>query len=126
METPPDPHYRHLSPAEIISHSVWLYHVFSLSFLDWNSSWRHAAARVSRTVCVGTVPACLHAPKRRRSSSPPSPANLSASFAQSGSKWSRERAPRNQAARTPVKRSSDKMERYNGASIIDRGNPPTK
>src|SRR5579863_8505043 len=31
MTPPPDPHYRHRFPAEIISHAVWLYHVFSLS-----------------------------------------------------------------------------------------------
>jgi putative transposase len=31
---PPDPHYRHRFPAEIISHAVWLYHVFSLSLRD--------------------------------------------------------------------------------------------
>jgi putative transposase len=31
MKTPPDPHYRHRFPAEIISHAVWLYHVFSPS-----------------------------------------------------------------------------------------------
>ena len=29
-----DPHYRHRFPAEIISHAVWLYHVFSLSLRD--------------------------------------------------------------------------------------------
>jgi putative transposase len=34
MTTPPDPHYRHRFPAEIISHAVWLYHVFSLSLRD--------------------------------------------------------------------------------------------
>ena len=34
MKPPPDPHYRHRFPAEIISHAVWLYHVFSLSFRD--------------------------------------------------------------------------------------------
>jgi putative transposase len=34
MTPPPDPHYRHLFPAEIISHAVWLYHVFSLSLHD--------------------------------------------------------------------------------------------
>ena len=32
MKPPSDPHYRHRFPAEIISHAVWLYHVFSLSF----------------------------------------------------------------------------------------------
>ena len=30
----PDPHHRHRFPAEIISHAVWLYHVFSLSLRD--------------------------------------------------------------------------------------------
>src|SRR4051812_11902244 len=34
MKLPPDPHYRHRFPAEIISHAVWLYHVFSLSLRD--------------------------------------------------------------------------------------------
>ena len=34
MKRPPDPHYRHRFPAELISHAVWLYHVFSLSFRD--------------------------------------------------------------------------------------------
>jgi putative transposase len=34
MTSSPDPHYRHRFPAEIISHSVWLYHVFSLSLRD--------------------------------------------------------------------------------------------
>jgi putative transposase len=34
MKSSPDPHYRHRFPAEIISHAVWLYHVFSLSLRD--------------------------------------------------------------------------------------------
>ena len=34
MRLPPDPHYRHRFPAEIIGHAVWLYHVFSLSLRD--------------------------------------------------------------------------------------------
>jgi putative transposase len=34
MTPPPDPHYRHRFPAEIISHAVWLYHMFSLSLRD--------------------------------------------------------------------------------------------
>ena len=34
MRRRPDPHYRHRFPAEIISHAVWLYHAFSLSFRD--------------------------------------------------------------------------------------------
>jgi putative transposase len=34
MKPPPDPHYRHQFPAEIISYAVWLYRVFSLSLRD--------------------------------------------------------------------------------------------
>ncbi len=34
MKPPPDPHYRHRFPAEIIGYAVWLYHVFSLSLRD--------------------------------------------------------------------------------------------
>src|ERR1700739_3395785 len=34
MKPQPDPHYRHRFPAEIISHAVWLHHVFSLSLRD--------------------------------------------------------------------------------------------
>ena len=34
MKLPPNPHRRHRFPAEIISHAVWLYHVFSLSLRD--------------------------------------------------------------------------------------------
>lgn len=34
MKPPSDLHYRHRFPAEIISHAVWLYHVFSLSLRD--------------------------------------------------------------------------------------------
>jgi putative transposase len=34
MQASPNPHYRHRFPAEIISHAVWLYHVFSLTFRD--------------------------------------------------------------------------------------------
>jgi putative transposase len=34
MKKPPDPHHRHRFPANLISHVVWLYHVFSLSFRD--------------------------------------------------------------------------------------------
>jgi putative transposase len=34
MKHRPDPHYRHRFPAEIISHAVWLYHTFCLSFRD--------------------------------------------------------------------------------------------
>ena len=34
MKPAPDPHYRHRFPADIISHAVWLYHVFRLIFRD--------------------------------------------------------------------------------------------
>src|ERR1700690_4642453 len=34
MRNPPNPHYRHRFPAELISHAVWLSPVFSLSFRD--------------------------------------------------------------------------------------------
>jgi putative transposase len=34
MKRAPDPHHRHRFPAEIISHAVWLYHTFCLSFRD--------------------------------------------------------------------------------------------
>jgi hypothetical protein len=31
MKSLSDPHYRHRFPAEVVSHTAWLYHVFSLS-----------------------------------------------------------------------------------------------
>jgi len=34
MKASPDPHYRHRFPAEVISHAIWLYFVFSLSLRD--------------------------------------------------------------------------------------------
>jgi putative transposase len=34
MSQAPDPHHGHRFPAEIISHAIWLYHVFSLSLRD--------------------------------------------------------------------------------------------
>jgi hypothetical protein len=34
MTPEPNPYHRHRFPAEIISHAVWLYHVFSLSLRD--------------------------------------------------------------------------------------------
>jgi putative transposase len=34
MKRVPDPHHRHRFPAEIISHAVWLYFTFCLSFRD--------------------------------------------------------------------------------------------
>lgn len=37
MNPPPNPSYRHRFPAKIISHAVWLYHIFSLS--PWGRFW---------------------------------------------------------------------------------------
>jgi putative transposase len=34
MKPPPDSRYHNRFPAEIISHAIWLYHVFSLSLRD--------------------------------------------------------------------------------------------
>jgi putative transposase len=34
MKKPPNPHYRHRFPADLINHAVWLYHMFSLSLRD--------------------------------------------------------------------------------------------
>jgi putative transposase len=34
MKKQPNPHHRHRFPADLISHAVWLYHVFNLSFRD--------------------------------------------------------------------------------------------
>ncbi len=34
MSQPPSTHRGHRLPAEIISHAIWLYHVFSLSLRD--------------------------------------------------------------------------------------------
>ena len=34
MTAPPNLHYRHRFSSEIISHAVWLYHVFSVSLRD--------------------------------------------------------------------------------------------
>ena len=44
MKSPPDPNYRHRFPATIISHAVWLYHVFSLSLRDVDYFWLSAAS----------------------------------------------------------------------------------
>ena len=44
MKPPPDPHYRHRFPAEVISHAVWLYHVLSLSLRDVELSSPNAAS----------------------------------------------------------------------------------
>jgi putative transposase len=48
MKPPPNPHYRHRFPAEIISHAVWLYHVFSLSLRDVKLLFAERGVVVSR------------------------------------------------------------------------------
>ena len=47
MRHPPDPHYRHRFPAELISHAFWLYHVFSLRFRDVEQIMRERGVTVS-------------------------------------------------------------------------------
>src|ERR1051326_2709690 len=52
MTPPPDPPYRHRFPAEIISHAVWLHHVFSLSLRDVELLLAERGVVVSyQTVC---------------------------------------------------------------------------
>ncbi len=70
MKSSPDPHYRHRFSAEIISHAVWLYHVFSLSLRDVALLLAERGIVVSyetvRRWCMtfgGTFAACL---RRRR------------------------------------------------------------
>jgi len=55
MKPPPDPHYRHRFPAEIISHAVWLYHVFSLSLRDVELMLAERGVGVLRD-CTALVP----------------------------------------------------------------------
>ena len=43
MKRAVDPHRRHRFPAEIISHAVWLYFTFCLSFRDVELMLRNAA-----------------------------------------------------------------------------------
>jgi hypothetical protein len=56
MKSRPDSHYRHRFPAEIISHAVWLYHVFSLSLRDCelllrpSQTWEVLHRRTKRTI----------------------------------------------------------------------------
>jgi hypothetical protein len=44
MTPQPATYYRHRFPAEIVSHAVWLYHVFSLSRRDVGKRKRMTAA----------------------------------------------------------------------------------
>jgi hypothetical protein len=43
MRQPPNPHYRHRFPAELISHAVWLYHVFT-------ADWKAAMGKLSKPI----------------------------------------------------------------------------
>jgi len=53
MKKRPDLHYRHRFPAELISHAVWLYHVFSLSFRDVELILAERGVIVSKASVVG-------------------------------------------------------------------------
>jgi hypothetical protein len=46
MTPPPDPNYRHRFPAEIISHAVWLYHVFRTPIFSIACSTRYLHLRL--------------------------------------------------------------------------------
>ena len=39
IKPPADPNYSHRFPAEIVSHAVWLYHVFNLSLRNAALLW---------------------------------------------------------------------------------------
>lgn len=51
MRPPPDPHYRHRFPAEVINHAVWLYHVFSLSLHETVRRWCRKFGQTLPMVC---------------------------------------------------------------------------
>jgi hypothetical protein len=57
MKPPSDPHYRHRLSAEIISHAVWLYYMFGLSFacVTLSCFWLSEALSPS-SPSVGTSP----------------------------------------------------------------------
>ena len=59
MKLPPDPDYRHRFPAEIISHAVRLYHVFSFSLRDV------VLLLAELGVVVSCVTALVHEPAER-------------------------------------------------------------
>lgn len=70
MKPPPDPHYRHRFPAEVISHAVWLYHVFDLSLRDVELLLAERGITVSyetvRRWCQKFGRSFAHAMRRRR------------------------------------------------------------
>jgi putative transposase len=70
MKTPPHPHYRHRFPAELISHAVWLYHTFSLSFRNVELILAERGVVVSyesiRRWCLKFAASFAHNLRRRR------------------------------------------------------------
>jgi len=66
----PDPQYRHRFPAEVISHAVWLCHVFSLSLRDVELLLAERGVTVSyetvRRWCQRFSGSFAHAMRRRR------------------------------------------------------------
>jgi putative transposase len=70
MKTPPDPHHRHRFPAELISHAVWLYHTFGLSFRDVELILAERGVVVSyesiRRWCLKFAGSFAHNLRRRR------------------------------------------------------------
>jgi putative transposase len=70
MKSSPDPHYRHRFPAEVISHAVWLYHVFSFSLRDVELLLAERGVTVSyetvRRWCRKFGGSFAHAMRRRR------------------------------------------------------------
>ena len=70
MKLPPDPHYRHRFPAEVIGHTVWLYHVFSLSLRDVELLLAERGITVTyetvRRWCQKFAERFAHAMRRRR------------------------------------------------------------
>lgn len=70
MKPSPDPHYSHRFPAELISHAVWLYHVFSLSLRDIELLLAERGITVSyetvRRWCQKFGESFAHAMRRRR------------------------------------------------------------
>ena len=70
MKPLPDPHYRHRFSAEVISHAVWLYHVFSLSLRDVELLMAELGIIVSyetvRRWCRKFGESFAHALRRRR------------------------------------------------------------
>ena len=72
MTLEPASYPRHRFPAEIISHAVWLYHVFSLSLRDVENQPARAPASASRsrTTSSRSSMAALSQWKARRMNSP--------------------------------------------------------